>query len=171
MMRPLKEQAFSTKSPIEVPVDLPHESLKEANWADAFEYVSPIAYENSRAAAEKSLTNFPFWIETLLALRDFFARKIGLKTRDVFTTPSGKQLDLVGFFPVCEETNEKIILGFNDWHLDFRLIFEQVKLQDNKVKIKATTLVKPHNIFGKAYLSLISPFHKMIVPRVLKRAS
>ena len=130
MIRPLKEQALSTKSPIEVKVDLPHESLKEADWADAFEYVSPIAYENSRAAAEKSLTNFP----------------------------------------VCEETNEKIILGFNDWHLDFRLIFEQIKLQDNKTKIKATTLVKPHNIFGKAYLSLISPFHKMIVPRVLKRA-
>ncbi len=171
MIRRLKEQALSTKSPIEVKVDLPHESLKEANWADAFEYVSPIAYENSRAAAEKSLTNFPFWIETLLALRDFFARKIGLKTRDVFTTSSGKKLDLVGFFPVCEETNEKIILGFNDWHLDFRLIFEQIKLQDNKAIIKATTLVKPHNIFGKAYLSLISPFHKMIVPRVLKRAS
>ncbi|GAA6211637.1 DUF2867 domain-containing protein [Hyphomicrobiales bacterium 4NK60-0047b] len=169
-MKKLEKQTLSMEVPIEVSVDLPHESLKEANWADAFEYVSPVAYENSRAAAEKSLTNFPFWIETLLALRDFFARKIGLKTRDVFTTPSGKQLDLVGFFPVCEETNERIILGFNDWHLDFRLIIEQVKLQDNKVKIKATTLVKSHNIYGKAYLSLISPFHKMIVPRVLKQA-
>lgn len=169
MMKKLEERPLSKENPIEVPVDLPHTCLKDADWADAFEYISPVTYENSRAAAENSLTNFPSWIESLLNLRDFFAKKIGLKTRDTFTSSPNKQLDLIGFFPVCEETNERIILGFNDWHLDFRLIVEQVKLQDNKAKIRATTLVKRNNIFGKAYLSLISPFHKLIVPRVLKR--
>ncbi|MGY4574689.1 hypothetical protein ACVWY5_007759 [Bradyrhizobium sp. USDA 3256] len=36
--------------------------------------------------------------------------------------------------------------------------------------ITATTLVHTHNWFGRAYLAVILPFHRLIVPAMLRKA-
>jgi hypothetical protein len=41
---------------------------------------------------------------------------------------------------------------------------------DNQ-KITATTLVLTHNLLGRIYLAIILPFHRLIVPVMMRRAA
>jgi Protein of unknown function (DUF2867) len=36
-------------------------------------------------------------------------------------------------------------------------------------QVTATTLVKTHNWFGRTYLAIIMPFHRLIVPALLRQ--
>jgi Protein of unknown function (DUF2867) len=36
-------------------------------------------------------------------------------------------------------------------------------------QVTATTLVKTHNVFGRLYLAIILPFHRLIVPAMLRQ--
>jgi hypothetical protein len=40
---------------------------------------------------------------------------------------------------------------------------------DSSQQITATTLVKTHNLFGRIYLAIILPFHRLIVPAMLRK--
>ncbi|HJV20387.1 MAG TPA: DUF2867 domain-containing protein, partial [Sediminibacterium sp.] len=61
-------------------------------------------------------------------------------------------------------------LGEDDKHLNFRvslLINRQSDYCENK-KIIISTTVKFNNWFGRLYFLLVRPFHKLIVPIMLK---
>jgi len=77
--------------------------------------------------------------------------------------------DHIDFFPVLSESDEKIVLGLDDRHLDFRILLER-QPKANCARYRLTTLVKRHNLFGRIYLFLITPFHKLIVRSVLTNA-
>lgn len=76
-----------------------------------------------------------------------------------------------GIFKVYDKTATEIILGEDDKHLDLRisLLLEQSKYNENEKKITVTTIVKLNNKLGKYYFFIIKPFHRTIVPLILKR--
>jgi hypothetical protein len=41
----------------------------------------------------------------------------------------------------------------------------------NVRQVTATTLVKTHNWFGRTYLAIIIPFHRLIVPALLRQVN
>ena len=71
---------------------------------------------------------------------------------------------VIGLFPVLSETPDRLIAGFDDHHLDFRVIV------DVGEEVTATTVVKTHNLFGRLYLAVVLPFHRVIVRHLLRRA-
>ncbi len=73
----------------------------------------------------------------------------------------------IGFFPVISRSAEKLVLGVDDRHLDFRLVVEVSELGEGVQEVVASTVVKTHNPFGRTYLEIIKPFHRMIVPAML----
>ena len=60
--------------------------------------------------------------------------------------------------------------GFNDRHLDFRLIVDVTPSGEAR-QVTATTLVRTHNRLGRLYLAIIMPFHRLIVPAMLRRVA
>ena len=62
-------------------------------------------------------------------------------------------------------------MGFDDWHLDFRVVVDVLALGADRQQVTATTLVRTHNWMGRAYLALIMPFHRMIVRTMLAQAA
>ncbi len=58
----------------------------------------------------------------------------------------------------------------DDKHLLFYVDIFITPLETGKQMIEVTTLVKYHNWVGKAYFFCIKPFHRVIVPLVLKSA-
>jgi len=81
-----------------------------------------------------------------------------------------KQDQSIGdFFIILKEKNH-LIAELKDKHLDFRfsILIRQV---DSKTKVSLTTIVKINNIFGKLYFFLITPFHRLIIPNILKKLS
>jgi hypothetical protein len=99
-----------------------------------------------RDAAARGLA-LPGWAKALLRLRNALVRPFGLKTGE----PDRP------IFPTCRETDDEIILGTDDRHLDFRIGLIR---QDGRIYM--STWVHPHNAFGRAYLTLIMPFHILI---------
>ena len=76
---------------------------------------------------------------------------------------------MIGIFPVLSETPERLVAGFNDHHLDFRVVVD-VAAADAGQQVTTTTLVLTHNLLGRAYLAVILPFHRLIARAMLRQA-
>jgi len=74
--------------------------------------------------------------------------------------------DNVGIFPVETETDDELIAGFNDKHLNFR-----VSVISKGGRVYLATWVHPHNIAGRLYLKTIMPFHVAISRNALARVA
>jgi len=140
--------------------------LAGADFADAYCVAIDGTQVNARRAAEKMFARRPRWEEALLALRNMLVRPFGLKTSGKGEPASG---GVIGLFPVISETTDRLVAGFNDRHLDFRVVVD-VAPSGGGQEITATTLVKTHNWLGRIYLAIIMPFHRLIVRNMLQRA-
>ena len=65
---------------------------------------------------------------------------------------------------IIEDTENEAIMRKDDKHLLFYVSI--AKIENNLIDV--TTVVQYHNALGKVYFFFIKPFHKMIVPRVVK---
>jgi len=66
-------------------------------------------------------------------------------------------------------SENEIIAGGNDKHMDFRVSVLKIN-EGGASKIVLTTVVNTHNSFGKAYMSLIAPFHRFGVRTIMSNA-
>ena len=145
----------------------PNALLAGAQFVDAFRIEIDDCTLDARRAAERMMGRSPRWIETLLSLRNILVTPFGLKTSGAgLTTPR----EMIGIFPVISETPDRLIAGFNDKHLDFRVVVD-VAAPGNCREVTATTLVKTHNWLGRTYLAIILPFHRLIVPAMLRQVA
>lgn len=139
--------------------------LPGAQFADAFRTTVHDKAFNARHAAERMILQQPRWARALLALRNILVTPFGLKT-----SGSGKAhpSDMIGIFPVVSETPQRLVAGFNDHHLDFRIVVDVASAGATQT-ITATTLVLTHNRLGRTYLAAILPFHRLIVRAMMRR--
>ena len=139
--------------------------LAGAQFIDAFSVTVEGATLDARTAAERMFNRSPRWVLSLLALRDVIVRPFGLTTSKNARHLSGNR---VGMFPVISDTPSRIVAGFDDRHLDFRAIVD-VAGAGRGQRVTATTVVLTHNLFGRTYLTLIAPFHRLVVRSALRR--
>ncbi len=67
-------------------------------------------------------------------------------------------------FDIEYESEQELMAGFDDKHLDFR-----ISVISKQGKIYLATWVHTHNFWGKLYLTAILPFHILIVRNGLTR--
>ena len=139
--------------------------LAGAQFADAFCIEISDRDLDARRAAERMMARQPRWAEALLSLRNLLVAPLGLKTSGAGLVPPR---DMIGIFPVVSETPDRLIAGFNDRHLDFRVVVD-VTAPGGVRQVTATTLVRTHNWLGRTYLAIIMPFHRLIVPALLRQ--
>ncbi|KYH02924.1 DUF2867 domain-containing protein [Bradyrhizobium sp. DOA1] len=133
--------------------------LAGAQFIDAFRVEIGAAAVNAREACTRMVLHGPRWIDALLRLRNVLVTPFGLKTSgEGAPAPHG----LIGLFPVLSETPERLVAGFDDHHLDFRIVVD-VTGDARDRQVTSTTLVRTHNLLGRIYLTLIMPFHKLVV--------
>lgn len=151
----------------EIAVKLPDSRLPGADWADCFEIHVPGKSLTAIEAARLTLDEMPDWIRLLLRLRNSFAGIVGLKTGADRTLSAEKK---VGIFPLISQEDQTVVLGLDDWHLDFRIVVNVESDSAGGTLLRSTTLVRRKNLFGRLYIGAITPFHRLIVPTVLKSA-
>jgi hypothetical protein len=139
--------------------------LPGAQFIDAYGIATGDAVLDARHAAEKMLGRLPRWALALIALRDLFVAPFGLKTAE---TARRTSTDRVGMFPVLSETPQRVIVGLNDSHLDFRAVVD-VTDSGAGIRVTLTTVVLTHNRLGRVYLAIILPFHRLIVRAMLRQ--
>ncbi len=115
----------------------------------------------------------PKWIEKLFSLRNTIVKILGLKVseendrtrqRELFTVEKGNGL---GLFKVFDKNDNEVLLGEDDKHLDFRILFQLTRSTNDYYIFSLTTPVRFHNSFGKFYFTIIKPFHQFIVPAMI----
>ena len=141
--------------------------LAGAQFMDAYRLDVDDENLDARQAATLMMARAPHWVDVLLVLRNIIVAPFGLKT-------SGEDRraprDIIGIFPVVSETPERLVAGFNDNHLDFRVVVD-VATFGKKQSVTATTLVLTHNWLGRTYLKIIMPFHRLVVRAMLQQVA
>jgi len=119
------------------------------DFADAYAIPAPVGID-AMSATQLAFSRGPRWIKALMATRNRLGAVAGLKPAPA----SG--------FPVIRQSPDEVLLGFDDRHLDFR-----VAVTVSQGQAMVTTVVRCHNLWGRAYLRAVMPFHRMIAPRML----
>ena len=124
----------------------------------------------------KIIKSLPKWFKILINSRNAIARIIGLKTGRIEKIYENsvrlniKQDQSIGdFFIILKEKNH-LITELNDKHLDFRFSI-LIRKKGDITRVSFSTIVKLKNFFGRIYFFLIKPFHRLIIPNILKRLS
>ena len=100
----------------------------------------------------------PAWVAALMAVRNRLAQGLGLDT-------AGRPGDTSPFTPLTR-VGDTLVVGADDRHLDFRGVLRVVG--DD---LQCATVVQEHNATGRAYFTVVKPFHRRIVPALLRRAA
>jgi hypothetical protein len=116
------------------------------DFADAYATPAPPGVD-AVEATRRAFAQAPRWAAALMYLRDRLVAPFGLKP-----APSTG-------FPVISESPEQVVMGFDDRHLDFRIV-----VTVNAGMASVTTIVRRHNLLGRLYLTAIMPFHRRIAP-------
>jgi uncharacterized protein DUF2867 len=141
--------------------------LAGAQFMDSFRLEVDGAALDARQAAMRMMARPPRWVDALVTLRNIIVAPFGLKTSGA----TGRlPRDIIGIFPVVSETPERLVAGFNDKHLDFRVVVD-VATSGRRQSVTATTLVLTHNWLGRTYLATIMPFHRLVVRAMLRQVA
>ena len=150
-------------------------AFKSVNLADAFSIRLPSdASRNPVVLARFIFAEQPSWIGALIQLRDAIVAGLGLKTARHLATLSGDATaPRIGIFRVFSTSETEVVLGEDDKHLDFRvsILYTPGSPPTTGHQLTLSTVVHCHNRLGRAYLSVIAPFHRQVVKASLRRAA
>lgn len=117
----------------------------------------------------------PWWAKLLLLLRTRIVSLFGIGG------PTARQMrrleikdayvigEKIALFTLYAQDKDELIAGGNDKHLDFRV--SVLRLWENGgARVVVTTVVRTHNLFGRVYLTIITPFHRFGVKHLLSTA-
>lgn len=147
---------------------MPDAALPDADWADAFEITTCRHFADMREVAQATVGSMPPWSRGLLKLRNIIVRPFGLKTDGIADAPDDDAR--IDIFPILAEHTDGIVLGLDDVHLNFRIVIERTAAETGQ-RIRVTTLVQGHNLFGRAYIAAITPFHKAVAVAAIRQAA
>lgn len=118
--------------------------------------------------------SIPSWFYLLFKIRDWIATGLGLKTGSTFDFEKqvqqfkgnpGEQLNL---FRVYARSENELMMGENDKHLDFRLSYFKID-HGPQTELLLSTVVHYNAPMGRLYFFFVKPFHKLIVPILLRK--
>jgi hypothetical protein len=165
-------------------VDVPSGSLISTvpfhDYADAFRMrVDAKLFPNADTFARSCFSHAPAWIRYALRARDAVVSVVGLKPSKIESAtkqedhPLGplERGDRAGIFRVIDRTENEIVMGEDDRHLNFRVsvLYERESGADEAF-VTLTTVVRFNNALGRAYFVPVKPVHKLVVPAMMRGA-
>ena len=139
------------------------DSLPRVDYLDAYATtVPPGATADPEAWAAAIFDAPPPWVRTLLKVRNRAVAPLGLKT----PSPDDNSNDSRPLtFPLLLRTDDEVLLGLDDRHLDFRV---SVMVRDGMVT--ASTAVYLHSSLGRAYFAPVRLIHPIVMRALVRRA-
>nr|WSX52923.1 DUF2867 domain-containing protein [Streptomyces sp. NBC_00974] len=118
-------------------------------------------------------TGSPGWVGRLMALRDKLVAPFGLRVQErgkatgteTRIEPGVKR----GPFRILSVTEDEVLCGDDDKHLDFRVSFAvRPKTDGSGSEGVCTTVVRFNRPIGRLYFRAIEPFHHLIVASLVR---
>jgi hypothetical protein len=137
------------------------------DFEDAYAFRTPESPASMEALYAGIFNTAPAWVEYAMRLRNMLVAPFGLKTEiDKNQTPLIKEGEKAGIFRIYKILENEVIAGEDDKHLNFRVSVHRKPGRDAVITV--TTMVHYNNLFGKIYMTLIAPIHKMVVKSILR---
>lgn len=121
------------------------------------------------------LGHLPWWARAMIIARNLVVKPLGLHTETAagVWAPAARETyapgDKIVRFTLFSQDDNEIIAGRDDKHLDFRV--SVIKRRDGSAhRVAMSTVIFVHNPFGKAYLSIVRPFHRLGMKHLLAQA-
>ena len=117
----------------------------------------------------------PAWMKLLLIVRNKVASLTGLEA------PTASEIlhvqirdryavgEKIGVWPIFWLSEDEVVAGRNNKHMDFRLSLLKVADGD-RTSVVVSTICSVHNRSGKLYLFFIIPFHRYGVRKLMANA-
>ena len=110
----------------------------------------------------------PPFLRALMRLRDALVRPFGLQVAAAYQPDLARPFRIgqkIGLFDILSISDTQIVIGQDDRHLDIRILLSLA----GPDKFRLTTQVQINNLLGRAYLALVMPFHRRLVPVMGRR--
>jgi hypothetical protein len=150
------------------------ESQPRSHYLESYRVILPKGCRTDLSGATRSILfdQSPAWIDTLMSWRNRFAKLVGLKVTEVDKQEVLDNFSLdresLGIFKIYATNDFEVILGDDDWHLDFRV---SIRLNDREQQeVVLTTAVNYKNWFGRIYFFPVSFIHRLMVAFLLRNA-
>jgi|TARA_R110000764_G_scaffold146962_1_gene234823 hypothetical protein len=123
----------------------------------------------------KMVSFAPKWSNSLLSIRNKVVRILGLEDVGEFGNFGDKNIsdftigDRIDLFYIREMNEHEIVVGLNDKHLDVAISIS-LKPEALQTVVCISTAIHVHNIFGKVYMGLVTPFHAPIIHSMIRNA-
>ncbi|SJZ69348.1 Protein of unknown function [Enhydrobacter aerosaccus] len=164
----VKETAVPTSSVL-------HGTLADADFFDA--YVAPLP-DDSLSPMEVFLhasRHTPQWVTRLMSLRNRLVSLVGLKDvgrmQDDVDRPADSYRvgDRLGIFSVFGRTEQEVVLGIDDRHLDVRVSILKECRDGRDSYVVISTVVHVKNCLGHIYMLPVGRIHPLVVKAMMRR--
>jgi Protein of unknown function (DUF2867) len=163
-----------------IEVSLPHNAaisayLDGADFADSYSLDIGSDPRCALALYLDIVSRTPAWIDTMMTVRNRIVSLFGLKNLGALSRvdldkplDSYRTGDRVGIFSLQYISDDEIIVGDKDRHLDAKVSVRRER-NGSSVTLQVSTVVHIHNLLGRTYMLVVVPAHRRIVPAILSR--
>jgi hypothetical protein len=96
-----------------------------ADLLDAFAIQLPArASDDLELLARAALERQAWWIRALTRVRDVVMATVAVKSSRAVGLAAAARGPVIGFFPVLSKSATELVVGADDWHLDFRVTIQ-----------------------------------------------
>jgi hypothetical protein len=164
-----------------VECDAPLQSVLDRHVVEAAyfrdSYRAPLSCPHAKVTDifQAIFAHHPTWMKIGLMTRNRIVRLFGLETvsdaeiLNFMPRSSYRVGDRIGVWPIFALTENELVAGRDNKHLDFRLSVLRV-MENETASVVVTTICTVHNLFGKLYLFFVAPFHKWGVKLIISNA-
>lgn len=152
-------------------------TLHGAYFHDCYELPDPQPQATALQSWLLLMGQTPAWMEWLMRMRNRVVRLIGLKDLGGFAASdlarplhSYRVGDRIGIFELHALSEQEVVWQDNDRHLRVQVSLYKA-LDGNQPVLKLSTVVHIHNRLGRAYMVVVGPAHRCIVPLMLWQAA
>ncbi len=149
-----------------------HTRLAGADFGDAWCADNPHPERSALALWLQTMGHTPRWVDAAMRVRNGIVKRLGLKDLGEMARIDRERPlqdyrvgERVGIFTVLHLSDEEVVMGDDDKHLDVQVSL--LKTVDRKVIV--STVVCIHNALGRIYMLFVKPAHRVIAPAVLAR--
>ncbi len=148
-------------------------SLADADFYDAYQAPLHSAILSPTEIFLRACRSTPKWVDWLMSVRNRVVRRLGLK--DVGTIGGANNAkprqvgDRLGIFTIFGKTDDELLLGIDDRHLDVRVSVLKSS-RDGLPHYIVSTVVHVHNLLGWLYMLPVGRIHPLVVKAMMGRA-
>ena len=149
-------------------------TLADADFYDAYQAPLNTAMLSPTEIFLRTSRATPRWVDDLMAIRNRIVRLFGLKDvgamKVASRAPDAYEVgDRLGIFSIFAKTEDELLLGIDDRHLDVRV--SVLKAERNGLPhYVVSTVVHVHNLLGRVYMVPVGRIHPFVVRSLMARA-